>query len=129
MTPFVDGISSPIYRNMTTGEETPDLPIGACRVLDNGDGSHPHWAVGADGLAIAVTLPDGRQWYVDSRASNCTMPDDKAHRCWVRHGTVGERLSVDKAGNTCKAGAGSIRTDHYHGFLEDGRLVERRGAR
>lgn len=132
MTPFKDGVSSPLYRPL--GFDGPcvpydGMPPGACWVLNHGAGEHPAWAVGADGLAIAVILPTRHSWYIDSRASNCTMPDDKVHKCWIRHGTVGERLTVDKRGLTCKAGAGSIQVPGYHGFLEDGRLVLRRGQR
>jgi hypothetical protein len=50
------------------------------------------------------------------------MRDDTVHRCWVRHGTVGDKLTVDKAGNTCAAGAGSIQMAAWHGFLQQGVL-------
>lgn len=80
---------------------------------------------GPDGHCLTVRCPDGRDWVIDSKASNCTMPNDrgpydKAHRCWVRHGTP-PLITVDKNGRTCGAGAGSIDTKHkYHGFLRDG---------
>jgi len=62
---------------------------------------------------------------IDSRASNCTMPDDNAHRCWVRHGRPEDgTLHVDKNGLTCAAGGGSILAGNYHGFLHHGHLVE-----
>lgn len=61
-------------------------------------------------------------WHIDGRASNCTMPQDKAHRCWVRHG-VAPDFHVDKNGLTCQAGAGSIQTSGWHGFLHNGYLV------
>lgn len=127
MSGFVDGISSPMLRNLTSGEimSSRDLPAGALYALNNDEA---YYETGADGLAIMCRLPDGEWWRIDSRASNCTMKDDTAHRCWVRHGTVGERLTVDKRGNSCKAGAGSIQTEAYHGFLEKGRLVLRRGG-
>lgn len=55
--------------------------------------------------------PDGHHWYIDNRASNCTKKDDDVHRCWVRHGRPEDgTLHVDKSGNTCAAGAGSIDT-------------------
>jgi hypothetical protein len=50
------------------------------------------------------------------------MRDDNVHRCWVRHGTVGEPLHVDKIGHTCAAGAGSISVEGFHGFLHHGVL-------
>jgi hypothetical protein len=83
---------------------------------------------GPDGHALMVRCPDGRDWAIDSQASNCTMkndrgPFDKAHRCWVRHGTP-PLITVDKNGRTCGAGAGSIDTKHrYHGFLREGQFT------
>lgn len=40
------------------------------------------------------------------------------HKCWVRHGNprAGD-IHVDKNGATCAAGAGSILTPDWHGFL------------
>jgi hypothetical protein len=64
--------------------------------------------------------------YVDrmnpERASNCTMPNDMLHRCWVRHGNP-PMITVDKNGPTCGAGAGSILSGNWHGFLRNGELV------
>lgn len=74
---------------------------------------------GSDGMALAVICPDGREWLIDGRANNCTMPQDNAHRCWVRHGTP-PNITVDKDGLTCGAGGGSIQTPGYHGFLRNG---------
>jgi hypothetical protein len=67
---------------------------------------------------MAVT-PDGHWWDIDGRASNCSNRSDKRHRCWVRHGEP-PHITVDKAGLTCSAGAGSIQTDQWHGFLSNG---------
>lgn len=117
-----EGISSPIMRRMDTGEERSgrDLPVGALWV----NGGAPSRYQGADGLSIYCRLPGGHSWLIDGRASNCTMPNDNEHKCWVRHGTVGEKLHVDKNGLTCTAGAGSIMVEGYHGFLHNGELVE-----
>ena len=71
---------------------------------------------------LIVILPNGREWDVDSRASNCTMKGDKLHRCWVKHGKPPD-IHVDKAGHTCQAGAGSILAGDYHGFLHNGELT------
>jgi hypothetical protein len=60
---------------------------------------------------------------IDSRASNCTLPNDREHKCWIRHGTPPD-LTVDKNGKTCAAGAGSIQLGNYHGFLRNGHLEE-----
>lgn len=86
-------------------------------------GSHSR---GPDGICLAVLLPNRRTWLVDSRASNCTMPDDNVHKCWVRHGdprTEPHLLTIDKDGVSCSAGAGSIQADDYHGFLHNGALT------
>lgn len=77
---------------------------------------------GDDGKAYIVILPDLHPWSIDGRAKNCTKPDEWTHRCWIRHGTP-PVLTVDKNGNTCGAGAGSIQTPKFHGFLRDGYLV------
>jgi hypothetical protein len=74
---------------------------------------------GPDGRCLIVICPDGRQWMIDSRASNCTMKDDHVHRCWVRHGEP-PNITVDKNGHTCAAGGGSIDTGTFHGFLRNG---------
>jgi hypothetical protein len=85
---------------------------------------HEGARTGADGLYLVVQTPGG-SWSVDDRASNCTMPEDHEHRCWVRHGDprTGD-VHVDKNGLTCGAGAGSIlQGDRYHGFLHNGHLT------
>jgi len=84
-----------------------------------------NWRKVDDGIYLMVRLPDGHDWAVDSRASNCGSPDDHAHQCWVRHGDPKEcQVTVDKNGNTCTAGAGSIASPNWHGFLRGGQLVE-----
>lgn len=120
-----------IYRRTDTGERVtlreprPDAvnapssaPPGACWDA----WWMPQGWRGPDGIALMVRCPNGHDWHVDGRASNCTMPDDNIHKCWVRHGDPREcRVTVDKNGATCAAGAGSIQAgDDYHGFLIDG---------
>jgi hypothetical protein len=86
----------------------------------------PEWC-GLDGRAVIVKCPDGHDWHVDGKCSNCTRPDDKVHKCWCRHGDPTKaELTVDKNGDTCQAGAGSIQAPHWHGFLTNGVLSERR---
>lgn len=88
------------------------------------------WARGRDGRCLVVVLPNGYDWMIDGRGSNCTLKDDAAHRCWIRHGTP-PALTVDKnastpdasAATTCAAGAGSIQAGNWHGFLRNGELV------
>jgi hypothetical protein len=70
---------------------------------------------------LMVHTPGG-DWNIDSRASNCTLKNDRLHRCWIRHG-VPPNITVDKAGKTCAAGAGSIQAGSYHGFLRNGQLT------
>lgn len=66
-------------------------------------------------------LPNGHTWDIFSRCSNCTLPQDRQHRCWVLH--EGPPLYVDKNGLTCSAGGGSIAVPGYHGFLANGELT------
>lgn len=77
---------------------------------------------GPDGKCLCVMTPGG-EWLIDGMASNCTMKEDLVHKCWVRHGEA-PTITVDKVGNTCAAGAGSILCGDYHGFLRDGFLVD-----
>ncbi len=113
----------PEYR-LTDGREVVgqrDLPPGAVYFASIlADFLCPHEPTCAEHLH--AICPNGQHWDVDSRASNCTLPDDKQHHCWVRHGDPRQptTLHVDKAGLTCAAGAGSIQAGNYHGFLHNG---------
>lgn len=121
-----------VFRRTDTGElrfihSNPNVAAPGIPIAEPGgcwDASWiPYWR-GADGLCVVVRLPDMHDWTVDSRAANCGRPDDDVHRCWVRHGDPREcRLTVDKDGDTCSAGAGSIASGGWHGFLRDGVLV------
>jgi len=71
-----------------------------------------------------VVMTPGGVWNIDSRASNCGLPQDTVHRCWPRRGRP-PKVTVDKSfGPTCEAGAGSIQVGAYHGFLRDGALSD-----
>lgn len=123
----------PLYRRTDTGQlrvlhasaPAPDAPSaepGACwdawwlRILYKDRPS-------ADGITLMVRCPNGSDWCVDSQASNCTRPGEP-HQCWVRHGDPREcQVTVDKNGDTCAAGAGSIVSGDYHGFLQHGVLT------
>lgn len=122
MTPFIDGISSPIYKRLDTGEEIIGLnkPIGAMWFVNAED--QDWYPSGPDGRTLYVVTPGG-DWLIDGRASNCTQPGDDIHRCWIRHGDP-PIITVDKNGNTCSAGAGSIAIGNYHGFLKNGELTD-----
>lgn len=74
-----------------------------------------------DGQRLHVQRPNGIGWDIDGRANNCTLPDETTHRCWVREGEP-PLVTVGKAGHTCSAGAGSIASGGYHGFLQAGVL-------
>ena len=116
-----------IYRRTDTGEEMTlrEAPAGACwNAYWVADGlKAPTFNLGDDGRCLVVKTPGG-EWVIDSRASNCTLPDDSVHKCWVRHGRPEDgSLHVDKNGLTCGAGAGSIQCGDYHGFLHNGYLV------
>ncbi len=128
MAPDHYSYKAPIWKRADTGEEMPlsKAPPGAMWLADwyGDDGSYVN--KGPDGLTLVVAVPDGsgtHHWIVDSRASNCTKKDDDVHKCWIRHG-VPPNVTVDKNGNTCSAGAGSIQTDKWHGFLRNGYLEQ-----
>lgn len=117
-----------IYRRTDTGQLTTlhDAPVGAMWYADWYGAERR----GPDGHYLVVRVPTNHDWCVDSRCSNCTLPNDDVHRCWVRHG-VPPVITVDKAGLTCKAGAGSLGVHggpnggyRWHGFLRNGYLVE-----
>ncbi len=84
--------------------------------------STPDWC-GFDGKCMIAKLPNGHEWMMDGPANNCTKPGDATHRCWIRHGEP-PNLTVDKDGPTCNAGAGSIMSGGWHGFLRNGEFVE-----
>jgi hypothetical protein len=131
-----------LYRRSDTGEVAPFLnnpphpiPVGAMwwctwltRLGYKRSEEYPDEAAkpsryfpDAKGRILAVMTPGGT-WIIDSRASNCTKPTDNKHRCWVRHGEP-PNVTVDKNGETCEAGAGSIIAGSYHGFLRSGELT------
>lgn len=119
-TPFLDSVSHSIWRRLDTGEEFYGKdPVGAMWYCP--EDQQQHYAPGPDGRTLFVQTPGG-VWNIDSRGSNCTLPDDDEHRCWVRHGVPPE-ITVDKVGKTCAAGAGSILIGDYHGFLQNGYLT------
>lgn len=98
-----------------------DLPVGA---MYDADWLHDHpQYTGADGISLHVIVPGNYPWQVDAEASNCTRKGDLTHKCWCRHGDprTGD-IHVDKVGNTCEAGAGSIVVPNWHGFLHHGYL-------
>lgn len=111
-----------LYRRADTGETMTwnESGPGAMRHCEWYEGLA--WASGPDGLALSVKCPNGREWHIDGPCSNCTMKDDRVHKCWCRHGTP-PNITVDKNCNTCAAGAGSIQAGDYHGFLRNGEFT------
>jgi hypothetical protein len=113
-----------IYHRPDTGEQWPS------RELPPGSMHHSPWLGRVypnierpDDIVLQVKLPNGRDWCVDSQASNCTRPGER-HACWVRTGDPRTgQVTVGKGGNTCSAGAGSIAAGDYHGFLHAGVLT------
>lgn len=100
-----------------------ELPAGAMYYADWYLIENSNHFRGPDGHCLIVIVPGNHPWMVDGRASNCTLPDDNVHKCWVRHGEA-PNITVDKSGVTCKAGAGSILAGSYHGFLRNGFLEQ-----
>ncbi len=113
----------PLLKRSDTGQllTWEQAPVGATMLVESG------YNMTKAGDCLAVKCPGNHTWYVDSRANNCTMPKDKAHNCWIRHGDPRQcNVHVDKDGVTCKAGAGSIRAPGWHGYLTHGKLQEGR---
>lgn len=118
-----------LYRRADTGEMRvlhTDAPAPFAPSAEPGACWNAWWMnfnLGPDGLCLMVRCPNGRDWMVDSEASNCTRKGEP-HQCWVRHGDPRTcSVTVDKDGDTCSAGAGSIQAGDYHGFLRDGVLT------
>jgi len=118
-----------VWRRPDTQELLYDILDHPGALFDNPQGiydklSGQMW-FGRDNVSLSVVCPGRNVWNIDSRASNCDRPHDAGHRCWVRHGGIGDvsQLHVDKDGYSCNAGAGSIEFPDFHGFLHHGHLV------
>ncbi len=70
-----------------------------------------HWD-DCDGKHLIVVLPDGDHLDIDRRASNCTTPNDRMHRCWKKTGEP-ENLTVYP----------SLVGKTWHGYLGNGELT------
>ena len=118
----VTGHGEPSWKRLDSDiEEFGKLPPGACYV-DEPYENKGRLIIGYDGLCIVVVLPNLIHFITDERSSNCGSPNDNEHRCWCRHGSMGEDITLDKVGNTCIGGAGSIIAGNWHGFLKAGYL-------
>lgn len=139
-----------LYIRSDTGEMTTwrNAPVGAILFAD-----WLTYCQGPDGRTVMVKAPDKpdgsgdpHEWTIEGRASNCDSPcvncgvpyvnhyaqrpdcsykDSRpTHRCWCRHGEA-PNLTVDKNGDTCGAGGGSLLTHGgWHGFLRNGILEQ-----
>lgn len=112
-----------LYKRSDTGEVIPlcMAPAGAMWYADWMLELGSSWWRGPYGHCLMVRVLENFDWCPDRRASNCTLPNDNDHKCWVRHGTP-PNITVDKDGRTCSAGAGSIVAPDWHGFLRNGVL-------
>ena len=101
---------------------------GQARLYTHAPGQNECYAgwSNCDGRHWEIVCPGGEVWDINSRARNCTKrqgtPGWDTHRCWVVHGEP-PNVHVDKVGDTCAAGAGSIQTSNWHGFLHNGELA------
>jgi hypothetical protein len=126
--PATDGGSCSATTRIGSGTKTTwdtpsgDLEPGCLYYGQNHDYCSGLWT-NCDGRHLYAVLPNGHHWDIDSRARNCGSPQDFIHRCWIRHGEP-PSVHVDKSGATCSAGAGSIASGDYHGFLHDGQFTD-----
>lgn len=107
-----------------------DLPAGAMydATWHHDKYRGPSSWCGDDGISLMVVCPPGAalhaHWCVDGPANNCTRKDEP-HRCWCRTGDPrAANVTVGKDCDTCSAGAGSIQTADWHGFLRSGALLD-----
>lgn len=135
--------SDRLFKRQDTGEVLPLREAGPGAMYDAFWLAEIEAFRGPDGRSLIVIAPNGLEWAVDGFANNCDSPcancgkpfhqcqgscpegfkDSHPHKCWVRHGEP-PKITVDKDGITCGAGAGSIQVGGFHGFLRDGIFVE-----
>lgn len=112
------------WRRTDTGETFENARDAGPGAMWDADWMPAAWK-GPDGRCLVTICPDGTEWMIDSQARNCTRPGED-HDCWPRHGEP-PNITVDKhpepGRTTCTAGAGSIATPGYHGFLREGRFT------
>ncbi len=100
-----------------------EFPTGAMYYADWMLIENSNFYRGDDNHCLVVITPDGFPWFIDGAANNCTRPTEN-HKCWCRKG-IPPNITVSKQGcETCAAGAGSIQTSKWHGFLRNGELTE-----
>jgi len=71
-----------IYRRKDTGEKATLNHFGIGAIWEAEWYNDIPWLTGVDGHSYVVRTPGG-DWCIDSRASNCGLPDDEVHKCWV----------------------------------------------
>jgi hypothetical protein len=119
---FNDRLMSRSDGGLITLREAPPGALWYAFWMKNDDGSYG-WNWDNQSTPPLMCKTPGGDWNIDSRCSNCGLPQDRLHRCWIRHGEP-PNIHVDKNGNTCQAGAGSIVCGKYHGFLHNGVLTD-----
>lgn len=115
------GSAGGVYNTPSGRPEPGDLYFADWMSCTDRGKCHYGWT-NCDGKHLHAICPNGHAWDIDARASNCTLPQDTTHRCWIRHGEPPD-IHVDKNGHTCAAGAGSIIAGDYHGFLHHGKFT------
>lgn len=116
-----------------TGTSLYDTPSGdlepGCLYWDDSLPENFYWD-NHQGPMLWAVLPTGARWNIDSHAGNCTLKDNRLHRCWVREGEP-PSIHVGKkpVPHSCDAGAGSIwankgSTNEWHGHLHYGEFVQ-----
>jgi hypothetical protein len=108
------------YRLYDTASGKPE-PGDVFRLRWHAGHDCPYWD-NCDGVHLYGVTPNGQQWDITSRANNCGSRQDRLHRCWIQHGDPPD-LTIDKSGNTCSAGGGSIQVSGWHGFLRNGEWI------
>lgn len=96
-----------------------------CFTIEYGPGHYCDWD-DCDGKHFIIVLPDRptfNRWDTTHRASNCSAPQDRRHRCWV---IVGDppRVSSVVTDRKCSGGKCSIETPYFHKTIKDGEWVD-----
>ena len=115
--------SESLFRRADTGEILTQREFGPGAMYNAEWLADNQFMRGADGLALTVICPNGREWLIDGPCNNCTEPGTD-HKCWCRSGTP-PNITVSKDGcRTCSAGGGSIQAGDWHGWLRNGEFVQ-----
>jgi hypothetical protein len=112
------GVKWRVFRDVATGRET-SLHDAAPGAMFRSELYRGNAVSQDDGLPLAVKLPGGVLWIIDSCASDCeyarlaASERPKGHTCWTRTGVPPVVTATP-----------SIRVHNYHGWLQDGWLED-----